>query len=299
MDLYQLRYFLALVETHNFSRAAERAFVSQPTLSAGIKKLEVELGVTLFHRSKKHISLTEAGNKFLPRARSIIYECNAAKQEAAGTPQSARLQIGFHRILPIEHVSNLLADFQKTYPDAQIALKEGTSEELEGLLNEGRIDIAISTQPNSNTVHQYERLFTSKCLLAVSKSHSFATKNNVDLMQLDRMDFIHRSHCVTETEVTRAFSRAGVRPHIVLRTSEDEKAKSLVSKGLGFCMMLDILQSPEISFLAVNGINISRQFGILIRENSERDLTTAFRLFATSHHWINRTSEAQNLEWAR
>ena len=84
MDLYQLRYFLAVAETHNFSRAAERAFVSQPTLSAGIKKLETELGTPLFHRGKRNTTLTETGARFLPRARSIIYECNAAKQEAAG-----------------------------------------------------------------------------------------------------------------------------------------------------------------------------------------------------------------------
>ncbi|WP_025899863.1 LysR family transcriptional regulator [Sneathiella glossodoripedis] len=299
MDLYQLRYFLALVETHNFSRAAERAFVSQPTLSAGIKKLETELGVTLFHRSKKHISLTEAGNKFLPRARSIIYECNAAKQEAAGTAQSTRLQIGLHRVLPIEHVANLLADFQKTYPDTQIALKEGSSETLEGLLSDGRINVAISTPTQTESGYRFERLFTSKCLLAVSKRHSFATKNSIDLSQLDRMDFIHRSHCITETEVTRAFSRASIRPHIVLRTDEDEKARALVSKGLGFCMMLDVLLTSEITFLPVNGLNISRQFGLIWQDSAKNELADAFRLFAASHNWINRSSEPANLEWAR
>lgn len=299
MNLYQLRYFLAIVETHNFSRAAERAFVSQPTLSAGIKKLETELGVTLFNRSKRNTTLTEAGNRFLPRARSIIYECNAAKQEAAGKPQSARLQIGIHRILPIDHISNLLADFRKTHPEAQIALKEGTSEAIESLLNEGRIDVAITTPPETPNLRQYERLFISKCLLAVARSHTFSTKSSVDLQQLDRMDFIHRSHCITETEVTRAFARAGVRPHIILRTSEDHKAKSLVSSGLGFSMMLDILQSPDIVFIPVDGVNISRQFGLCWNDNSESALSTAFRLFASSHQWITRAAEPQNLEWAR
>ena len=299
MDLYQLRYFLAIVETHNFSRAAERAFVSQPTLSTGIKKLETELGVTLFHRSKRNITLTEAGNRFLPRARLIIYECNAAKQEAAGKPQSARLQIGIHRILPIDHISNLLADFRKAHPEAQIALKEGSSETIENLLTEGRIDVAITTPPETQNLNQYERLFSSKCLLAVARSHTFSTKNTVAPQQLDRMDFIHRSHCITETEVTRAFARAGVRPHIILRTDEDDKAKSLVAAGLGFSMMLDIFQNPDITFIPVDGVNISRQFGLCWNEKSESALTTAFRLFASSHQWTSRAVEPQNLEWAR
>lgn len=299
MDLYQLRYFLAVAETHNFSRAAERAFVSQPTLSAGIKKLETEFGAQLFHRGKRNTTLTETGARFLPRARSIIHECNAAKQEAEGKTEAKRLQIGIHRVLPIEHISSLLIDFRKNYPGVQIALKEGTSDQLTSLLDEGRIDVAITTPVEMASTLQYERLFSTKCLLAVSKSHPLSGKGSVDLRQLDRQDFIHRSHCLTETEVTRTFARAGVRPHIVLRTNEDEKAKSLVSAGLGFCMMLDIMQSPDITLLPVSGISIAKQFGLSWYEENETETTQAFRLFATSHQWLSRTNEPQNLEWAR
>ncbi|WP_169568565.1 LysR family transcriptional regulator [Sneathiella limimaris] len=299
MDLYQLRYFLAVVETRNFSRAAERAFVSQPTLSAGIKKLETELGVDLFHRSKRDIALTEAGNRFLPRARSIIYECNAAKQEAVGRPQSRRLQIGIHRVLPISHVSSLLADFRKTHPTVQLALKEGNTEQLENLLNEGRIDVAITIPPETSGLLDYQRLFTSKCMLAVSKSHPLSGKNSVSLKQLDRQDFVHRSHCITETEVTRTFARAGVRPHIVLRTDEDQKAISLVEAGLGFCMMLDNFASNDISFIQVEGLSISKQFGLTWNAENDSEINRSFRLFATSHQWISRPSEPQHLEWAR
>jgi len=298
MDIYQLRYFLAVVETHNFSRAAERVFVSQPTLSAGIKKLETELGAQLFNRSKRNTTLTEVGLRFLPRARTVIYECNAAKQEAQGNKPSLRLQIGFHRILPIEQITTLLADFRKNHASVQIALKEGTSEQLESWLEEKRIDVAISTPPGMPRRTEYERLFTTKCLLAMAPSHPFSGRTSVTMQQLERQDFIHRSHCLTETEVTRTFARGGVKPRIVFRTDEDNKALSLVSAGLGFCMIPDILATPNVRLINVDSVNISRNFGLCWYSENENDLVRSFRLFASSHKWKPRKPELHNLEWA-
>jgi len=299
MDIYQLRYFLAVVETRNFSRAAERVFVTQPTLSAGIKKLETELGAQLFNRSKKETSLTEVGLRFLPRARTVIYECNTAKQEALGNKPSLRLQVGFHRILPIAQMTTLLADYRKNHPTVQIALKEGTSKQLEGWLEDKRIDVSISTPPGDPQKIEYERLFTTKCLLAMASSHPFASRASVTMQQLERQDFIHRSHCLTETEVTRTFARGGVNPRIVFRTDEDNKALNLVSAGLGFCMLPDILATPGIRLLSVDTVNISRNFGLCWYGEVENDLVRSFRLFASSHKWKPQKTELRNLEWAR
>ncbi|OUR77471.1 hypothetical protein A9Q83_11005 [Alphaproteobacteria bacterium 46_93_T64] len=298
MDIYQLRYFLAIAETRNFSRAAERVFVSQPTLSAGIKKLETELGAQLFNRSKRNTTLTEVGLRFLPRARTIIYECNAAKQEAHGNKPALRLQLGFHRILPIEQITTLLADYRKSHSAVQIALKEGTSEQLESWLDDKRIDVAISTPPTMPRKSEYERLFTTKCLLAMAASHPFAGRSSVTMQQLERQDFIHRSHCLTETEVTRTFARGGVNPHIVFRTDEDHKAQALVAAGLGFCMIPDILLSPGIKLISVDNVNISRNFGLSWHGDTDNELIRSFRLFASSHKWKPLKSELQNLEWA-
>ena len=299
MDLYQLRYFLAVVETENFSRAAERAFVSQPTLSTGIKKLEVEFGAPLFNRDKRRITLTAAGSRLLPRARTIIYECNAAKMDASDHSAMQRLQIGIHPLLPIKQLARLLSDYRKSHSEVQIALKEGSAEEIERWLDEGRVDIAIGLPPSVEGKFQFEKLLTTKCVMAMSRNHPLASRTSIPMPILSRRDFIHRSHCVTETEVTRAFSRAGVNPHIVFRTNEDEKAISLVNEGVGICVVPDILTAPGLVLTPIEGINISRTLGLSWSEEKMTDLIRGFQHFAGSHSWKGRIATPQNLEWAR
>ena len=285
MDLYQLRYFLAIVETQNFSRAAERAFVSQPTLSTGIKKLEEELGSPLFNRDKRRITLTAAGNRLLPRARTIIYECNAAKMDASDHSATQRLQVGIHPLLPIKQIARLLSDYKKSHSEVQIALKQGSAEELEGWLDEGRVDISIGLPPSTEGKFQFEKLLTTKCVLAMARNHPLASRAVIPMQVLTRRDFIHRSHCVTETEVTRTFARAGVNPHIVFRTNEDDKAISLVSEGVGICVMPDILNSPGMVMTPVEGVDINRTIGISWSAEKMNDLVNGFQHFASSHSW--------------
>lgn len=299
MDIYQLRYFLAVVETSNFSRAAERAFVSQPTLSTGIKKLETELGAPLFNRDARKISLTEAGRRFLPHARTIIYECNAAKTDITRKNPVQRLQLGLLRSAPSSRIAALLNDFGKAHPDIQISIKDGTPAQLQRWLDEGRVDLAISLPPEDISNTQFTRLYTWKFMLAVPSSHSFANRNVIPLKELDGLDFLHRSHCEGETEVTRSFSSAGVNPHIVFRTDQDEKALAYVGAGLGLCMMPDILTGPGVTLVPVEGINIDRVIGLIWLRESEKDLIHSFHMFATSHDWHPDKSAAKNLDWAR
>ncbi|MFT6556554.1 LysR family transcriptional regulator [Sneathiella sp.] len=299
MDIYQLRYFLAVVETRNFSRAAERVFVSQPTLSSGIKKLEQDLGVILLNRASRNITLTEAGSRFLPRARTIIYECNTAKQEARGKQPSQRLQIGIPRAFPIAKLSMLLADFGKTHTEMQIALKEGTPEQLDNWLNEERIDMAINVPPTHNSEHQFERLFTTKCVLAVPADHPFTVRSSVQLRQLTGLDFIHRSHCLSEVEITRFFARENINPNIIFRTDEDDKALSLVQSGVGLCVIPDMLSYPGVELVPIDQLNIAKTLGLSWRHGKKNDIMEVFRLFASSHNWKDQRIMINNLEWAR
>lgn len=299
MDIYQLRYFLAIVETNNFSRAAERAFVSQPTLSAGIKKLETELGALLFSRENRKVTLTEAGRRFLPHARTIIYECNAAKSDIIGKSPARRLQLGILRSAPTNQIAELLSDFNKAHPDVQVTLKDGTPGQLQQWLDEGRIHITLSTSPEMVNNLKFTRLYSCKYLLAVSTSHSFANRNSVPLKELDRLDFIHRTHCEAETDITRTFSSAGVNPHIIFRTDQNEKALAMVSAGLGFCMMPDILTAPGVSHLSVEGVDIGRTIGLTWLKDKENDLIRSFQMFASSHRWHPERGAGKNLDWGR
>jgi DNA-binding transcriptional LysR family regulator len=299
MDIYQLRYFLALVETNNFTRAAERVFVSQPTLSAGIKKLEAELDVKLFSRESRNISLTDAGLRFLPRARTVIHEVNAAKQEVTRKTPVLRLQIGILRGLPTDKLAKLLRDFNKSHPDVQASLKEGTLAQLHSWLDDQRIDIAFATPPEGTFTGEFERLYSWKFLLAVPSNHAFANRSSVPLKRLNRLDFIHRTHCESGTDLTRAFASAGVNPHIVFRTDQDNKALALIGAGLGLCMMPDIHTATDVVQIPVEGINIGRTIGLIWRKERDNELIQSFRLFAASNEWRPNRSTAINLDWAR
>jgi DNA-binding transcriptional LysR family regulator len=299
MDIYQLRYFLAVVETSNFSRAAERAFVSQPTLSTGIKKLETELGTPLFNRDSRNISLTEAGRRFLPHARTIIYECNAAKTDITRKDPVRRLQLGLLRTAPTKRIAALLSDFGKAQPDIQISIKDGAPTQLHRWLDEERIDLAISIPPEEGSNSRFQRLYSWKYMLAVPASHSFASRNSIPLQELDGLDFLHRTHCEAETELTRAFASAGIRPQIVFRTDQDEKALAYVGAGLGLCMMPDVLSAPGVSLVPVEGINVDRMIGLVWPKEKETDLIHSFQMFATSHDWHPEKDAAKNLDWAR
>ena len=94
IENYQLSYFLAVVETGSFTKAAKRVFVTQPTLSAGIKKLEQDLGKKLFNRTSKWVFLTESGTRFLPHAKSILYQLNLAEADIKSTGQCNILRLG-------------------------------------------------------------------------------------------------------------------------------------------------------------------------------------------------------------
>ncbi|WP_373086763.1 LysR family transcriptional regulator [Sneathiella sp.] len=299
MDIYQLRYFLAIVETNNFSRAAERAFVSQPTLSAGIKKLETELGASLFNRGSRKISLTEAGIRFLPHARTVIYECNAAKQEISRKTPVKRLQLGILRSLPTDRLAVLMSDFNKAHPDIQISLKDGTPTQLQNWLAEQRIDVALSVTPDAESDFSFEPLYSWKYCLCVPRSHPFAGRGSVPLKQLDRLDFVHRTHCETGSEIARAFANSGVNPHIVFRTDQDDKALAFVGAGLGLCMMPDVLGADTIAQVAVEGINIGRTIGLSWAKPVDNEIIQSFRLFAASHDWHPRRPGNKNLDWAR
>jgi DNA-binding transcriptional LysR family regulator len=144
MDLYQLHYFLAIVETGGFTKAAERLFVSQPSLSAGIKKLEQELGVVLFERGGRRAVLTTAGKFFLTKATTILSEYQSTLRELKEFHQQPTLRIGTLRTIRIASLATLIRDFQTQYPNVLFELLDGTVNELHTWLEDGEIDLAIT-----------------------------------------------------------------------------------------------------------------------------------------------------------
>ena len=144
MELQQLRLFIAAADTGSFTRGAERAFVSQPALSASISKLENELGTRLFVRNKRQVVLTPAGRKLLKRAKSIVGECAKAREELRQHDVQRHLRLGVINTLSIVWVARLIEQYRQANPDLQLDVIDASEEDMVRLQRDGHVDLALT-----------------------------------------------------------------------------------------------------------------------------------------------------------
>ncbi len=307
MDLYQIRYFLAVAETRNFTRAAERVHVTQPTLSAGIRKLEQDLGARLFERGRR-ASLTAAGSRFLDHARVIMAECNLARTELGHNVTERHLRLGTLRALPVARLAALLADFRKSHADVTVELSDAAPEKLLAWLEQGRIDLALTTLEDGAKGGAAKEglenlaLYREKLVLMAATDHTLARKPALALNDLHRQPFLLRRHCPYLADLIRLFDAHGVRTRVIQRCDQDDWVLSLVAAGIGVALMPDSFPAPGVVALPVGGIAMGRTLGLRWRDGPDDSPAGLFRSFAASHDWRPRTSESQvsqRLAWAR
>src|SRR5246127_459611 len=160
MELHQLRYFCAIAETGSFSRAAQQTHVSQPSLSQQIAKLEDELGARLFDRLGRTVRLTELGAAFLPRARAVLRDLEAARSDVVErkTSISGPLCVGVIPTIGPYFLPTVLASFSRKFPQAHVTIVEEITPLLLGKLRAGTTDLAIVALPLQVRNHEFESL---------------------------------------------------------------------------------------------------------------------------------------------
>ncbi len=285
MDLYQIRYFVAITETGSFTKAAERLFVSQPSLSAGIKKLEQELGVILFERGGRRAVLTSAGKFFLGKAILILNEYQATLRELKGFHTQPTLRLGTLRAMRIDSLAGLIGTFQAQYPNVLIELLDGTPAELRDWLEQGEIDLGITVLGNSEDTKNSLALFRQRRLLAVSVNHPFAQRGTVQLMDLNEQPYIDRMHCELWGETRQLFESKAFQPRIVYRADREEWVLSLIAAGLGVAIMPKWQNIPAVVYIPIADLPLHRTVSLCWRTRSESDLIDKFCAFATSNNW--------------
>jgi len=261
MDLYLLRYFLAVVETGSFTRAADRAFVTQPTLSAGIKKLEAQVGQQLFERTNRRVFLTDAGTRFLPRAKAVLHECNLAMQSLEKTESSAVLRLGVLTTLSNRAVGSLLAGFRAAFPQATIEILDGTEQELTNRLDDRSLDYALSLH-HGETESRAISLKSEEYCFILPLTHKHAGKDTVSAADLREEYMIVRSRCEVLSETSRYFTDHNVRPRLVYRTPNDSRAIAMVAAGLGGTVVPRSLVDERVSAATLRGFNYNRQLAL-------------------------------------
>lgn len=284
MDLYQIRYFMAIVETGGFTRAADRLFVSQPSLSAGIKKLEQELGVTLFERGGRRAVLTTAGKFFLEKATIILDEYEATLRKLKEFQQQPTLRIGTIRSIRITTLAELLSTFQRQHPTVLFELLDGSVHQLREWLAAGDIDLAITVLEQENTKTS-QPLFQQRRMLAVSKMHPLAQRSSVKLADLNGQPFIQRSHCELYAETEQLLESKAIQAPITYRAEHEEWVIALVAAGLGITIMPEWKEESAIVYIPIADLPLHRTICLTWRLGQESAAIDQFRAFAASHNW--------------
>src|SRR5688572_14571416 len=185
MELHQLRYFVAVAETGNFTRASERSHVSQPSLSQQVSKLESEIGHKLFHRLGRKAVVTEAGAAFLERARRILFEVENAAKELGDHPNlGRRITVGAVQTVMPYLMTPFIGQLRESHPNLLVDAQEDFRFNLVRGVVEGDLDLAIVPLPVKDHRLSIESLLIEPLLLVVGRKHPIATRSEISIQDL-------------------------------------------------------------------------------------------------------------------
>lgn len=280
MNLRDLQYLAALADHRHFGRAAAASFVSQPTLSTQIKKLEAELGLTLVERTPRRVLLTEAGLQIVARARNVLNEVEQIKRIArrGRDPEAGTLRLGIFPTLGPYLLPHVLGSIRERYPRLELLLVEEKTPELVQRLREGKLDAAILALPVNDDTLRAEFLFEEPFLLAAPEAHPLAGRRVLKLADLEHQHLLllEDGHCLRDQalEVCR-MSGAGERQGF--RATSLETLRQMVAANVGITLLPILAVQPPIPhtgnvhLTAFRGHPPSRRIAMFWRKSSALD----------------------------
>lgn len=270
MELRHLRYFLAVAEELHFGRAAARLHISQPPLSQQIRQLEEELGVVLFHRTKRRVELSDAGRLFLGEARAVLDQARQAKRsvQEAGKGVRGRLSIGFvssacHTVLP-----QAVREFRRAYPEVEVSLREMIPAAQLAALARREIDIGLLRPPVTDAELSVESVLAEPLVVALPADHRLAGRRAVPIKALAKEPFVlfPRQHGPgVHDAVLQICHEAGFAPRAAYEPNEMQTILAYVAAGLGVSIVPGSLMSfrrGPIAFRRLAGAQASIELAL-------------------------------------
>lgn len=248
MELRHLRYFVAVAEMENVSRAAtQRLHVAQPSLSRQIRDLEHEVGVPLLERTARAVRLTDAGRAFLREARAILKHTNEAvrKARAIAGKHETELHVGDFPLATTRVMPGLLRQYQRAMPNVRVKLHDWPVEKEIAGVRDGRLQLAIVVPPltgNWRRELRFEELLGVRVCLAVSCNHAFARRRSVSLAEAAREPFVglmHEAYPQHRAYLAAVFARVKDKPRIIEEHDGWTGVFSAVDAGTGVAMASD------------------------------------------------------------
>jgi DNA-binding transcriptional LysR family regulator len=263
MELRQLRYFVAVAQEQNFTRAAERLGIKQPPLSAQIRRLESDMGAALFRRSSRGVSLTPAGKLLFDEAQAILEQIEHAKQgvKRRARGETGELRLGFaggSYFNPVVHA--IIRDHRAEYPKVALSPVQTNSAMLTAMVEAGEVDVAFvrSFGRDDEGPVALELLLEEELCVVLPADHGLAGRAPLALAALSKERFLmfpRRLNVAVNERVLAACRRAGFKPEVALEVSDAVSMVALAAAGFGVALVprsLSQVQVGNVDFLPLS-----------------------------------------------
>ena len=282
MNLRELEYLVAVDEERHFNRAAVRCFVSQPTLSGQLKKLEEELGVMLIERNTRYVSMTDVGTAVAQQARKILKEVKAIKEitQSFDDPMAGEIKVGLIPTLAPYLLPEIIPELKQNFPRLTLWLHEYLTAVLLEKLKNADLDLLILALPVDSDEFSEIDLFQEAFWLVVPSHETLSKKNTIQLMDLNEQEMLllEEGHCLRGQALDVCFS-AGATENNSFRATSLETLRHMVSEGIGMTLLPELAvpkkrtTSDAITYIPFSEPKPSRRIGMLYRQGSYREET--------------------------
>ncbi len=276
MNIRDLKYFVAVAKLGHFGQAAEQCYVSQPTLSGQIKKLEASLGIQLFERTNRRVVLTESGKQILRSARKILAEVDHIKElaQSSRNPLAGKFRLGAIPTLSPYLFPQLVGRVVEGLPKLRLVLVEEKTESLVSQLKQGLLDAALLALPLEEGFLQCAPLFDDAFYLAVAPSHPLAKKTSVrqDSLREQKLLLLDEGHCLRD-QALAVCSLHNIAEEQDYKATSLETLRLMVKAGTGITFMPQIAMNEKesgIRYVPLTDPVPSRTIGIAWRKTTTR-----------------------------
>jgi len=287
MQVHQLRYFIAVAEELHFGKAAEKLNMSQPPLSQQIKKLENELNVTLFNRTKRSVTLTNVGKLFLKDAYDILKRIEVSSDRVIkyAHGEIGEINLGYASYCIFDVLPMILKDFYKKYPEVKVNLRHLTTAQQLDAFNHSQIDIGLLCPPVDDAKLTLEPIYQQPFVAVIPSDSELAkesSNNSIDISQLKSYPFIMTPRDVGSgyyDAIINICFEAHFSPQVILEVNDLHELISLVSTGLGVSIVPESLvqyQKSNVVFKKLNHDAFQVDTAIAFKEEAKTEVVNNF-----------------------
>jgi DNA-binding transcriptional LysR family regulator len=267
--VHQLEYFVAVCEEGQFTRAAARLRVAQPSVSAQIRQLERALGTSLFHRGAGPVSVTDAGKLLLPLARQVLVDLDELEHELAALEglQRGHVAIGATPSLSGWLLPPILGRFHKKFPGVSLTVTEQGSQRLVAGLESGELDLALAILPLHHPDLESKLLATEELVVVTATNHDLASRSQVTIHDLRHVPLVmFREGYDLRATTLQAFNASGLEPTVAVEGGEMGSVLALVAEGVGAAIVPSIVANDtRLSTIHLRSPKLHREIGLVRR----------------------------------